>query len=250
MRRMKQLSSGFSLIEILVIITTIGILAGILLPVLMSARKSARKNQCFSNLQQLGHAFSMYLSDWNGYYPAPGGLFGNFNYWHQVGDGGLVSYIGDNGGLGTIWCCPELTSWQGRWPARTYSMNSYLRNPPDIEYPGCIGILEGCPESKIEEPRRTILLYEGIPVAPGWPDSQDYIYRCGNWTCVRGYYTRERPYPLTIQSYNPWHGKKNNYLYCDGHLRSFVPHKFPNDPPRDRNNEWFVEKSKQSGRPR
>jgi prepilin-type processing-associated H-X9-DG protein len=188
---------------------------------------------------QLGRAFSLYLSDWNGSYPSPGGVVGDYNYWAQSGNGGLVSYIGDSGGIGTVWCCPELTGWESRYPARTYCMNSYLREPPDVPYPDCIGIFNGCRECKIEAPRRTILLFEGMPIAKNWPEGQDYIYRCGDYKCVRGW----GPQWYTLNSSKPWHGGKNNYLYCDGHIQSFKPIKKPDLPPASTQNEWWVQKS-------
>ena len=116
--------SGFTLIDLAMVIAIIGILAGILLPIFTRARQQARRSQCASNLNQLGRAFSLYVYDWGGVYPAPGGITGSFGYWSQSGNGGLVSYVGRNGGLGTVWCCPELTDWQGRYAARSYSMNS------------------------------------------------------------------------------------------------------------------------------
>jgi prepilin-type N-terminal cleavage/methylation domain-containing protein/prepilin-type processing-associated H-X9-DG protein len=243
LRWARRSSSGFTLIELVMVVSVIAVLAGILLPVLRCARSQAEKIQCVSNLHQLGRAFGLYLSDWNGVYPAPGGKRGDYNYWSQSGSGGIVSYVGSSGGVGTVWCCPQLTEWHGRYPARTYSMNSYLRDPPDRDYDACIWIFKGCPENMIEDPRRTILLYEGLPVTPNWPDSLDYIYRCGNWTCVRGWYTKDMPCLHTLNSWKPWHGDKNNYLYCDGHVRSFKPNKKPNRPPYDATNEWWVRKT-------
>jgi len=199
-------------------------------------------------MHQLGRAFNLYLLDWNGAYPAPGGKPGDYNYWAQSGRGGIVRYIGSTGGMGTVWCCPELSSWLSRFPARTYSMNSYLRDPPDPPYPLCIGIFKGCPETNIEAPARTILLYEGLPITPTWPDSLDYIYRCGDWTCVRGWYTERYPCLHTQRSWLPWHGDKNNYLYIDGHIYAFQPNKYPNHPPFDITNEWWVRKSEMAAR--
>lgn len=232
-----------SIIEILVIIAIIAILLSILMPVLTTSRALSKRAKCASNLRQLGSAFHQYISDWNGVYPAPGGKVGDFNYWSQSGTGGLVRYVGNNGGVGTVWCCPELTEWQGRYAARTYSMNSYLRNPPDVDYPGCISIPDGAKETMIEFPRRTILLYEGLPVTPSWPDTDDYIYRCGNWECVRGWWTRKNARQHTIGSWIPWHGGRNNYLYCDGHIKCFRPNQYPNHPPYDLRNEWWVRKT-------
>lgn len=210
------------------IIAVIGILAGILIPIFGRAKQQARRSQCASNLSQLGRAFGLYTADWGGVYPAPGGISGSFGYWVQSGNGGLVSYIGRNGGLGTVWCCPELTQWDGRYSARTYSMNSYLRNPPDREIEFYYtykskGLITGCPENQLEDPRRTILLYEGVHITKDWPEGQDYIYRCGNWTCVSGVFTKEKQCLHTQDSWKPWHGSKNNYLYCDGHIVARPP---------------------------
>lgn len=53
---MKRQPSGFTLVELLVVITIIGILMGLLIPAVNAARETARKNQCATNMKNLALA--------------------------------------------------------------------------------------------------------------------------------------------------------------------------------------------------
>jgi len=60
---------GFSLIELLVVISIIAILVGILIPVVSRVRTIAVKSVCQSNLRQIGIALSTYVEQHKGVYP-------------------------------------------------------------------------------------------------------------------------------------------------------------------------------------
>lgn len=62
---MGRRTKGFTLIEILVVLSIIVLLAAILFPVFARVRENARRTSCASNLKQLGIAAQMYSQDYD-----------------------------------------------------------------------------------------------------------------------------------------------------------------------------------------
>jgi len=108
---------GFTLVELLVVISIMSLLVAILMPALASARSGAREVACRSNVRQLLLANIGYASENDGYYVAAASDIwedgGGLRRWHGVRDGLDEAFEALRGPLagylsgGAVKECPE-----------------------------------------------------------------------------------------------------------------------------------------------
>jgi prepilin-type N-terminal cleavage/methylation domain-containing protein/prepilin-type processing-associated H-X9-DG protein len=131
--------AGFTLVEMLVVISIIAVLASLLLPALIRAKEMARSIRCTNNLKQQGIAGMLYSSDHNEYITP--WRINNLVYWpslHMPYCEADASYIcpSDPDPFDDIWHIPTTSyginrqiAWNG------WVLNEHLTRLADIKYP-------------------------------------------------------------------------------------------------------------------
>jgi prepilin-type N-terminal cleavage/methylation domain-containing protein/prepilin-type processing-associated H-X9-DG protein len=124
---------GFTLTEVLVVITIIVVLAALSTLGFVKIRSAARGATCTSNLRQIGAAMISYASDKNGQLPPledrTGSGDGLKGIWTQIlADGDYLprvqNSIGKHGCGAGVWACPDCTDVRGTGKVET-NFNGY-----------------------------------------------------------------------------------------------------------------------------
>ncbi|MDX1930994.1 MAG: DUF1559 domain-containing protein [Capsulimonadales bacterium] len=242
-----RVGAAFTLIELLVVIAIIAILAAILFPVFAQARDKARQAMCQSNMKQLGIAFLMYASDYDGKFPNPGGRTvsagqglansspqtswvawfrnpANGNRWEQTG--GIWPYVKQRSpnNAQNVYACPRGKEFTGTIGAdsrsslmgQSYSMNDFVRAfvPPAGESFVAAAYADGMLQDSMARPAELILLFETTQRNDGGPNRNGSPYFTSGPASVTP--------PLPIGVPQNWHARKANYLFCDGHVKPFT----------------------------
>jgi prepilin-type N-terminal cleavage/methylation domain-containing protein/prepilin-type processing-associated H-X9-DG protein len=133
--------TGFTLIEILVVVGIIAVLIGLLLPALSRARRASSQVSCMSNLRQWGTAVLIYANENHGYLPQRGQgvaptvqinrpadwfnalppMFQSSTYSELI----AATRIPRPGDSPSVWLCPEAGDFAGDY-YWSYGMNMGL----------------------------------------------------------------------------------------------------------------------------
>ena len=85
----QALCRGFSLLEMLVVITLVSVLVAMLLPALAQAKAAALHMKCAAQLHTHGIAHSTYQADFKDYYPSFGGpVVNDYSTWYRTNGSG------------------------------------------------------------------------------------------------------------------------------------------------------------------
>ncbi|MCC7418713.1 MAG: prepilin-type N-terminal cleavage/methylation domain-containing protein [Planctomycetaceae bacterium] len=84
--RSRRRTGGFTLLELLIAITIIGIMAGLLIPAIQSARQTARIAQCRADIADLAKALEAFKTKYGEYPPSRITLYHNNTTWNDTSD--------------------------------------------------------------------------------------------------------------------------------------------------------------------
>ncbi|MHC4649069.1 MAG: type II secretion system protein, partial [Planctomycetota bacterium] len=85
--------TGFTLIEVLVVLGIMSVLTGILLPVAVNIRSSSRRVKCMQNMREITRALELFAFDNDGRYPESVATIGFGNFWHWEAPTMLTGYM-------------------------------------------------------------------------------------------------------------------------------------------------------------
>ena len=197
-------SRGFTIVELLVVITIIAVLIGLLLPAIQAARASARRIECANNIRQIGLGIHLFAQAHKGRFPWTGHA-GLGQSWVQ----GLKPFTEE---VDSIRICPNdprREEWlSGERIGTSYVINEYVANP---NIAGSTTNL-----NKLVETSKLIILFEGSTQREA---TDDHVH------CSRFY----NPGRVAVGTVWPFmlreidvsrHERLANYLYADGHVAS------------------------------
>ena len=190
---------AFTLVELLVVVSIIGLLIGILMPSLKGARRGAKRAVCASNLRAVGQAMRMYLNDSQDTLPR-------------------VEWL------------PTVPTHDPPWPSIAETLRPHLQEDAGAQ-PGAVAVFE-CPADRpglIDrgEPNGYRSYYQtegssyGSNVFLNGQKLYNFVRRDGVIEYFGGQPAEEEIYLL--RDYAPFHGGRGstqpfNFLYIDGHV--------------------------------
>lgn len=191
--------TGFSLLEILCVLSIMSVLAALVFPTFLIARGKARQVSCSSNLKQIGAAFALYMQDFDSRYPIaidPADLYTSQS-WSSL---------------------PDFRATIPQLPMLHQVMRPYIESPT----------LFLCPsDSGFQITDFTYLILDATPTSYD-KFGTSYYYRTEIAARQAGDFTITSPAQINIlmDGSGTWHGtlfplaQRYNVLFADGHVKN------------------------------
>ena len=203
MKHDRQIETGFTLVELLVVIGIIAILASLLLTAVGNAMGKARRITCTNNLRQISLGVRMYADDANDQSPGKAAGVSVFDAYKEL----MKNYVGLHGASSSrdrLFACPADvyyydTAFGKRRPGPGYEgyvpeswcaqsnsdFSSYVfnagnlmrakkaRKDPEVILPGIAGLSL----SSIKHPSRTVMVTEAPALIPfSWHQPRKFLF--------------------------------------------------------------------------
>jgi prepilin-type N-terminal cleavage/methylation domain-containing protein/prepilin-type processing-associated H-X9-DG protein len=221
---------GFSLMELMVVVSLFTILAAILFPILAQATEKGRQSQCLSNVRQIGQALLTYAQDYDETLPPSRQATGSSwpcigtmipgSQWNKV----ILPYVKSE----AIFSCPSDPT-RGRSPFRPRSYDA-VAGPPTLRW-GCaylnglMGQGWGARLAEIAAPTSMALAYERIDGATVEDVTSVHASLAEDWCAVGplgvAYPRKSQWFTHGGPAHDGPHGGGGNVVCCDGHARWF-----------------------------
>jgi len=203
---------GFTLVELLVTISMIGVLAVLAVMGANAVLASSRQVKCMGNLRNIGAALHLYAADRGGALPETthtAGLDGSWIY-------ALGEYLGD---FDETRICPAVPQRDERLRARgtSYLLNSFIFVPETDPFGMPMGPAMNH-LNRIPEPSRTLVAFvcsDTTGVGPG--NDHTHSNQWGAWSAVCRDIAPDR---FSLSPARDHSRGKSNYLYGDGRVES------------------------------
>jgi prepilin-type N-terminal cleavage/methylation domain-containing protein/prepilin-type processing-associated H-X9-DG protein len=206
--------TGFTLLELLVVIAIIAILAAILFPVFAQAREKARQATCLSNCKQIGMGIMLYAQDYEEAYPLYAHYPKHDLLWFEV----IQPYIKSV----DLFLCPDVglrqTGPQYGWDGYGVNYEHVIMYGPGWTWTQEPGTQGPAREARLGRPAETIMVADAqgeTGWAKGW-----------GWGAV--YCTVDLPngvfWYADVGLDKTWglsdrHRGGGNYVFADGHAK-------------------------------
>jgi len=150
--------AGFTLVELLVVVSIIAVLISILLPSLSKAREQAKQAKCAANLSGLGKSNATYGAEWDGWFPGSPATTGQQLY-PKTGGGWAADEVDIPGDLVQIWDWAGPMAAQGTHLSRNRAERWKTVISGEFECPSNAYFAEPFPSPTVDFPTQLMVSY-------------------------------------------------------------------------------------------